>query len=117
MDSNVVVAGLAVAGTMFATYMTYRASRAATAVGAETTALQRALQAEKASDSAKAEAAEAKAETERYVTRLRQVEVKMVRLESRFRYFVGLLYDPYITIDTLREKIPENFAKDVNSNG
>ncbi|HET8671034.1 MAG TPA: hypothetical protein VFM05_10525, partial [Candidatus Saccharimonadales bacterium] len=93
-------------------------SKAATQVGMENTAIQRALAAEKKADAAESKAEESEQRADAFQIRLRQLEIRFVRLESKMRYFVAMVHDPYATLEVIRERVPRNFAdtKD-NHNG
>lgn len=102
MDPSLVIAGLALVGSFTASYLTYRSSKNATRVGLEANAFQRAVKAEE-----KSEAAEKRADA--IEVRLRSMERHTVSLESRLRYIIHLIHDPYMDLPLLRERVPLNF--------
>ncbi len=111
MDASTLIALIAFAGTTLAAFLTYRSSRAATAVGQQANALQRATAAEVKADAAEEKADDAERRADACMNRLRQMEIDLVKVESKLRYFVTLLHDPYMSIDHLRERIPADFGK------
>jgi hypothetical protein len=123
MDGSVVVALLALTGTVIAAVLTWRSSRATNAVSQDANNREWVKQARDDAKQAqqRAEAAEAKAEAaERRADacsdRLRRMEIRMVDLESReqyiaarARYIVAMIHDPLQTIERLREVVPADF--------
>lgn len=105
-DAGIIVAGLALAGTLVASFMTYKSSKNATRVGLEANAFQRAVQAEE-----KAEQANRRADA--CNRRMQAMENNLVRIESRFRYVILMIHDPYTSIEMLRERVPLNFNSHV----
>lgn len=102
MDTGIILGLLALAGTLSASYITYRTSKNATRVGLEANAFQRAVRAEE-----KSSAAEDKVDA--MILRLRSAERDMVSIESRMRYIILLIHDPYMSLELLRERVPLNF--------
>lgn len=109
METSDVASIAAVVVTMFIGYLTYRASKNATRVGLEANAFQRAVKAEEQSQVAKDKSEEAERRADAVIVRMRKMEASMVGLESRLRYIILLIHDPYISIEMLRERVPLNF--------
>lgn len=108
-DPSLIIAGLALIGTIFAAITTYRSSKAATRVGLEANAFQRAVAAEEKAQAAENKAEQANLRADACNRRMRQMELDLVSLESRFRYFVHMVHDPYMTLELLRERVPQTF--------
>lgn len=102
MDPNIFIAITVLAGTLFASWTTYKSSKNATRVGLEANAFQRAVAAEE-------KVAQAEEKMEATNRRLRRMESDLVTVESKIRYIVQLIHDPYVTLEFLRERIPANF--------
>lgn len=108
-DPSLIVAGFALAGTLVASYLTFRSSKNATRVGLEANAFQRAVQAEEKAQAAENKVEQANSRVDATLRRLRKMETNMVSLESRLRYIIHLIHDPYISLEMLRERVPLNF--------
>jgi len=111
MDNSALIVIASAASTILAAFWAYRSSRNATAVNQDANNIQWVKQAREVAAAAEAKAENAEQRADAFSVRIRTMERQLVSLESRVRFMVMMIHDPYMTMQILRVRIPEDFAE------
>lgn len=97
--------------SFIATFSAVRSSRRANEINQDANNIKWLEQARHAAQVAETKADDAERRATALMNKMLSMERRIVSLESKMRYLVALIHTPYMTIDLLRETVPESFAR------